>query len=135
MGLLLFDLQNLKDLDGGKAMRAFRRLVEEFVADCTDRPLEDRPRKVVMELQLTPVAAEDPEFEDTLRTKGLTATFNLNAVIPDRRTRPYSLGLDPKGRPYFSSESPENFEQTTFDDLNPDTGKVDRGEVRDVKPV
>lgn len=135
MSLVFLDLATLKDLDNGKPAIAFRRAVEDCVKDCSDRPTEQRARKVTLELVLTPVAAEDAEFEGTFRACGVTGEFRIKSSIPNRQTRPYSFGLDRQGRLFFSQESPTNVNQTTFDDVDPATGLVDRGEIRDVKDV
>ena len=126
MGLLYLDLNTLKDLDGGKPAIAFRRAVEDCVKDCSDRPTEKRPRKVTFELVMTPVPADDPEFEGTFRSDGVTGEFKIKSNIPNRQTRPYSFGLDRQGKLFFSTESPTNVNQTTFDDVDPATGKVER---------
>jgi hypothetical protein len=135
MGLLLLDLATLKDLDGGKPAIAFRRAVEDCVKDCADRPTERRSRKVTLELVLTPVPAEDPEFEGSFHADGATGEFKIKSAIPNRQTRPYSFGMDRNGRLFFSTESPANVKQTTFADVDPETGLVDRGTFEEVQPV
>jgi hypothetical protein len=131
MALFFLDLATLKDLDNGKAAIAFRRAVEDCTKDCQDRPTEERARKITLELSLTPVAAEDAEFEGTFRACGVTGEFKIKSAIPNRQTRPYSFGLDAQGRLFFSQESPTNVNQTTFEDVNPATGNVDRGSPRE----
>jgi hypothetical protein len=135
MSLLFLDLATLKDLDNGKPAIAFRRAVEDCVRDCSDRPTDKRSRKIVMEFILSPVPAEDPEFEGTFHADGVVGEFKIHTKIPHRQTRSYSFGLDRQHRLFFSSESPTNVKQTTFEDLNPETGKADRGEIQDVKDV
>jgi len=141
MGLMFLDLATLKDLDGGKPAIAFRRAVEDATKDCQDRPTETRPRKIVLELELEPVANEDPEFEGTFRAVGVTGHFKIKSTIPNRQTRPYSFGLDKQGRLFFSQESPQNVNQATFEDVDPATGRINRGEIqepgeaRDVRAV
>jgi len=130
-GLFYLNLATLTELDGGKASIAFRRSLEDAAKDCIDRPMEKRVRKVVFELELTPMASEDPEFEGTMRTKGITGEFKIKTSIPNRKTQPYSFGLDRQGRLYFSQTSPTNVDQTTIDDIDPVTGKVSRGPVQE----
>lgn len=131
--LIFFSLEALQHLDGGKAAIAFRRAVEDCVRDCQDRPLDDKARKVTLELAITPVAEEDPEFENSYRASSVEGQFKIATTLPKRQTKPYSFGIDPKGRMFFSQNSPSNVNQTTFDDVDPQTGKVLRGEIRDVK--
>ena len=135
MGLSFFDLGTLQTLDNGKPAIAFRRAVEDASNDMIDRPKEDRPRKVILELSLTPIAQEDPNVNGKFIACGSTAEITIKSNIPNRRTRPYNFGLDRNGRLFFSEESPTNVNQTTFEDLNPDTGLVDRGEIKDVQEV
>jgi hypothetical protein len=130
MSLVFFELSSLKELDGGKAAIAFRRAVEDGVKDCQDRPTDDRPRKVFLELQLVPIAEEDPQFENTYRAGLITGQFRIKTTLPHRQTKPYSFGLDGQGRLYFSSESPLNVRQSTIDDIDPATGKACLSAIR-----
>jgi len=133
--LFFLELSTLEKLDNGKAAIAFRRAVEDCVRDCADRPTEKRARKVTFELIMTPVPVEDAQFEGTFRADGVTGEFKIKSAIPNRQTRPYSFGLDRNGRLYFSETSPTNVNQSTFDDVDPETGLVDRGHVQDVHDV
>lgn len=131
--LVFFSLEALQHLDGGKAAVAFRRAVEDCVRDCQDRPLDDKARKVTLELSITPVAGEDPEFENSFRAEGVEGQFKIATTLPKRQTKPYSFGIDAKGRMYFSRNSPDNVNQTTIDDIDPATGKATRGEVQEAQ--
>ena len=135
MALIYMDLATLKDLDNGKAAIAFRRAVEDAVRDCQSRPLEERPRKIALELCLTPVAGEDPEFENTMRCEGVTGEFKIKTTVPNQQTKPYSFGLDRQGRLFFSENSPTNVNQATIDDVDPESGRVVRGQIKDVKDI
>jgi len=130
--LVFFSLDALKHLDGGKAAVAFRRAVEDCVRDCQDRPLEEAARTVTFKVAIKPVAEEDPEFENSYRATGAECEFTITTGLPKRKTKPYSFGIDPQGRMFFSLNSPANVAQTTFDDLDPDTGKAVKSEVREV---
>lgn len=131
--LIFFSLEALQHLDGGKAAIAFRRAVEDCVRDCQDRPLDDKARKVTLELSITPVAGEDPEFENSYRAESVEGQFKISTALPKRQTKPYSFGIDAKGRMFFSKNSPENVAQTTFDDVAPESGKVVRSDIAEVK--
>jgi len=133
--LIFFSLESLVHLDGGKAAIAFRRAVEDCVRDCQDRPLDEKPRKITLELALEPIADEDPEFENSYRAAGVDAVFKIKTTLPQRQTKPYSFGIDSQGRMFFSKASPDNVNQTTFEDVDTQTGKVVRSEITDVKPV
>ena len=51
--------------------------------------------------------------------------FKVTTSVPDRQTKTYSFGLNRQGRLFFSEASPDNVEQTTFDDRNAN-GRVER---------
>lgn len=57
-------LDTLKELDGGKAWHAFQRHVRRAAMDCMDRPGDAKPRKVVLELELTPVTEDDGDCNE-----------------------------------------------------------------------
>jgi hypothetical protein len=125
--LVFFSLEALQHLDGGKAAIAFRRAVDDCVRDCQDRPLDDKARKVTLELSITPVAEEDPEFDNSYRASSVEGQFKIATTLPKRQTKPYSFGIDAKGRMFFSRTSPDNVQQSTFEDLD-DSGHANRGE-------
>ena len=131
--LVFFSLEALKQLDGGKANVAFRRAIEDCIKDMQDRPLDETGRTVTMKLTLKPVAEEDPEFENTYRAGGAECDIQFTTSLPKRKTKTYSFGLDNNSRMFFSVASPENVNQTTFDDIDPATGKAARSEVKEVK--
>jgi hypothetical protein len=92
----------------------------DAVRDCIDRPGDKRPRKVTMEFVIVPVVEENGSCE------GVTGEFKVKTTIPHRQTKPYSFGLNRQGKLFFSEESPSNVDQTTFADIDPDTGRVRR---------
>lgn len=124
MSLLKFDLDTLKELDGGRVPEAFRQAVQRVINDCTDRPGLADPRKVVMELAIIPVKGEGGLLE------GVAATFQISDAIPKRKTKAYSFGIrqgtDGKQKMIFSTEDPHNVSQLTFGDVDPETGRAVR---------
>lgn len=121
MGLMQLSLSSLKDLDFGRPAVAFEQGLADAVRDCVDRPGDKRPRKVAMEFVISPIVEEEGQCDQ------VTGEFKIKTLLPHRQTKPYSFGLNKQGRLFFSEDSPQNVNQTTFADLDPETGLVDRG--------
>ena len=120
MSLIALKLETLKDLDFGRPAVAYEQSIADAVRDCIDRPGDKRPRKVTMEFVITPQGGDDGDCD------AVEGEFKIRTVLPHRQTRPYSFGLNKRGSLFFSENCPENVNQTTFDDINPTTGSVER---------
>lgn len=110
MALQAFTLENLENLDLGKASVAFNQQIRRIAADCLDRPGDGNARKVQLEVVAKPVTNDDGSCE---RVK---LQIQVTSKIPSYRTRVYDLGLRKNGVLVFSEDSPENFDQTTMFD-------------------
>jgi hypothetical protein len=110
MGMQTFTLENLENLDLGKASTAFNLQIKRIAADCLDRPGDANARKVTLEVAAKPVVNDDGSCE---RVK---LQIQVSSKIPSYRTRVYDLALRKNGVLVFSEESPENFDQKTFFD-------------------
>jgi hypothetical protein len=120
MTLKFFDLSELDVLDGGRVSVAFAQALARAVADCEDRPGEDKARKILLQMEIVPVKDEEG------RCDGVTAAFQVKDNIPTRKSKVYSFGLKAGGRLYYSDENPGNVDQYTFDDVDPESGRVAR---------
>jgi hypothetical protein len=113
MALKLLTLENLTDLDFGKARNAFDKELRRCVEDCLDRPNDEAARTVTLQLTLKPVSSG----QECEACKG---EFEIKSKVPVRRTRSYHFGVKTtgqlKGNLYFSEDSPDNFDQATFFD-------------------
>lgn len=125
MSLVNLKLETLKDLDFGRPAVAFELATQDAVRDCNDRPGDKRPRKVTMEFVIIHCIGDEGQCD------GVTGEFKIKTTIPHRQTKPYSFGINRKGQLFFSEESPNNVDQSTFDDVDPVSGRV----VRDVREV
>lgn len=121
MPLVELNLQSLNDLDDGRVATGFVHELKRVVLDCMDRPGDKAVRQVSLVFNLTPVI--DPETGDC---EGAHGEFRIQSKTPERKSKTYSFGLNKKGHLSYSSESPENVDQTTFDDIDPDTGRINR---------
>lgn len=108
MAIQQFTLDNLKDLDGGKAAAAFETHVRRAAMDCMDRPGDGKARKVILEVTLSPVM--DPAGDCT----EVEAQIHAKSTVPPHRTKPYSFGLRRNGVLVFNPDSVENVDQATL---------------------
>jgi len=129
MALVALSLDTLRRLDDGRAVVAFDKELSMAVMDCMDRPGDASPRKVTLEMTIIPRVADDGSLDE------VKADFQIKGKVPIRRTRRYSFdvrrqrdGADTKARLMFSESSPTDIKQTTLDDLNHETGRVERPE-------
>lgn len=115
-------LAELVNLDAGRVHVAFDQAVARVVRDCQDRPGDKAPRKVLLQLAVVPVVGEDGGCEECL------AEFQVKDTVPTRKSKTYSLATNRKGDLIYSEGSPSNVHQTTFDDIDQVTGRVNRGD-------
>lgn len=120
MPLVELSLKSLEELDDGRVATAFIHELKRVVLDCMDRPGDATARKVNLEFTLKPIIADDGQCESA------EGDFKIKSKVPDRKTKTYSFNVNKKGHLIYSSNSPENVDQTTFDDVDPQTGKVSR---------
>lgn len=121
MSFMEVNLQNLSELDDGRVAVAFMQELKRATADCIDRPGDKKPRIVTLEVRLEPVVdVESGQCE------GANGEFQIKSRVPTRKSKTYSFGIKKTGQLYFSSESPDNVDQTTFDDVDQETGRVNR---------
>lgn len=122
--LVQLSLKSLNDLDNGRVSLAFMQELKRCVDDCMDRPGDKSARTITLELKLEPVIGEGGECE------GADGEFSIKSKVPQRRSKTYSFRTNKSGHLAYSSESPENVNQTTIHDIDPDTGRVNRQPAR-----
>lgn len=126
MPFVQLTLSSLKDLDDGRVSKAFDHEIKRAVQDCIDRPGDKKARTVMIELELTPVVSTEGGI---LETEGCKGEFTIRSKVPSRKSKTYEFKANKQGHLSYSSNSPEAADQTTFDDVNPKTGKVERGDA------
>jgi hypothetical protein len=104
-------LENLKDLDGGRALEAFHDQLKRAVLDCLDRPGDKRARKIVLQFTALPVPVINGNTIDCDSVKG---TFQCRCKLPDHETRTYDFGVQQSGDLIFNPDSPEDHRQMTM---------------------
>lgn len=103
-------LETLKDLDSAKTNAIFNAHLKRCVADCHDRPADEKPRKVVMEVTLTPVLDKV-----TMDCEEVQVQIHVTDSIPKHRTKVYSMGINRAGALLFNPDSPNNVNQGTLE--------------------
>lgn len=123
MPFVELNLASLQDLDDGRVAVAFQHEMKRAVQDCIDRPADKKPRTVTLELAIKPIVSPDSSI---VEMEGADGEFTIKSKVPTRKSKTYNFRSNKHGQLAFSSESPENADQTTFADLDPKTGKVKR---------
>lgn len=123
MPFIELDLRSLENLDDGRVSVAFAHELKRAVQDCMDRPGDKKPRKVTLEFSLTPVCSAEG---GVVEMEGADGDFTIKSKVPERKSKTYSFRANKRGQLAFASESPDSVDQTTFDDIDPNTGKVKR---------
>jgi len=111
MARRMLSLAELKNLDLGKVEAAFRVELGKIVADLCDRPEDPTKRTLSLKLSLWP--------EDVVAgaTETVSVVFTLESRIPKRTTRVHNMRVSGDKCLVFNSESPDNPDQRTLDEL------------------
>jgi len=112
MALKELNLENLKDLDLGRANMMFMAALAQAVRDCINRPADERARKVTLELTLKPVCET---IGQTLSCEGARGVFICRSKIPHWETPEVDFGIKESGQLYFAEGSPRDHRQSTLD--------------------
>lgn len=97
---------------GVGASEAFAKALLHAVRDCIDRPADERPRKIVMQVDVTPVKEV---HQNVISCEGARAVFKVRARVPDYETDTCDFGVKKDGRLFFNPLSPRNHKQDTFE--------------------
>lgn len=111
MALQKLSLKSLGLLDDGKPSMQFDKLLQTAAADCFDRYTDDRPRRVTLQIDVTPIPAEGG-------CSNVDADIQIICKLPTYRTNTLSLGVRQSrdgGMFVFSEASPENVDQSTLE--------------------
>lgn len=109
MPIQFLTLETLGDLDGGAARLAINKAIAIAMNDVDDRGSDEKPRKVMIELKFTKLKNNTVDTGVTVGTNlPKMTTWTTNGHI--RAARDGEIGFA------FSSESPENPDQRTFND-------------------
>lgn len=96
-----YSLSSLEHLDMGKLNEAFALELKRAVADCRDRPGENSPRRVTMEVLIRP----DPDVSNVCDDVTVETKFKLS--LPAQRTRAYRMAVQHNNSLKFHSDFPD----------------------------
>lgn len=77
----LFTIDTLGDLDDGTLRPVVDQALKEALTDCDNRPALDKPRRIVLTVELKPVLSEMGGM------KGVDAEATVKLSLPGRKTR------------------------------------------------
>lgn len=115
-GLRQLTLAQVAEIDDGRIAAAFAQALKRVAQDCDDRPGDDRPRKIVLEMAFMPVLSEDG-ICDSVKSQ-----CQIKDTIPTRKSRVYDFGLRKGGLFSYQPMALDNHRQATM--FNEDEGEA-----------
>ena len=103
MAKTMYELKSLHKIE--KLEEAFRAELAAAVADCRARPAINKPRKVVIELQIKP---DKSDFDDVI------IDHRVRGKVPELLIDPYKMQATQRGL-QFQPDSPMNPDQNSLD--------------------
>ena len=119
---LPFTLTTLKELDFGKIPAVFDAAISRCVADCEDRPLDDKNRVVTLKVIMAP---KIDAGGSGVSIDGVMLGVEITDSIPKRRTQVYEMKPTKIGANHglmFHPEAPEDPDANLLYDK--ETGEV-----------
>lgn len=100
-------LATLPELDGGIVNAAVNAALKRCEDDCRDRPGEERPRKVTLTIELTPVHNARGDLDS------INVGCDVDDKIPKRQTKLFNMRATPDGT-LWDELSPDDANQETI---------------------
>lgn len=113
-GLKQFSIEELAKVDDGRIAEAFNQALRRVAMDVDDRPGDDRPRKLNLEIAIVPVCDESG-LCDSVKLQ-----MQIKESLPTRKSRVYDMGLRKGGLMVYQPMSPENHHQQPLIDEDDD---------------
>lgn len=113
INLVELDLASLQQLQGGQVFNQVSKLIASAVADCENRPAEERERVIVLKLSIRPESSVQEIDENTTRRviDSLKLKLDMDLKCPTRRTIEFDCGLGEDHKLLFNPHSPHNHRQ------------------------
>jgi len=121
INLVELNLSTIQQLQEGAVFQQVQKLIAAAVADCENRPNEERARKVSIQLEILPVSRlEEIDDAHTRRVlDGVKLRLQMDVKCPTRKTIEFDCGVGENHALMFNPESPHNHRQAglplTFD--------------------
>ncbi len=116
MAIEKVSLKAICEMDGGRIALAVDQALARIARDIEDRPGDDRPRSVNLQISVKPNLDQDGMCDTT------AALIQIKETIPTRKIPEYSFGLCKGGMLVHRSDNPNDvnqpglFGQTASDD-------------------
>lgn len=108
MPLEVFNTEALARLDGGRLRVGLDQALKRATADCEDRPGLKKPRRITLEIEITPVM----EGGGTLDS--VVLDFSIKERVPARSSKAYSMRAGHDGALLYNELAPEDVDQGTI---------------------
>lgn len=113
INLVELNLATIQQLQEGAIFHQVQRLIAGAVADCENRPAEERARKVSIQLEILPVSRLE-EIDDTHTRRvldGVKLRLQMDVKCPTRKTIEFDCGVGENHALLFNPDSPHNHRQ------------------------
>jgi len=109
-----FKVQDIAELDDGRAAAHIDKALKTAISDCSNRPGVARKRKVNVTFEVEPMTDEDGLCHE------VTIEVVTGADLPKSHSKPLSMGVRPQGQLVFNPASGDNVRQRTLDEAGVD---------------
>lgn len=99
MAMKTLTYKTLGELDGGVIAIAVDSELKRVIADCRDREGESKPRKITLELLISPLTDQCGHADD------VETQFTIKSSVPSRRTKAYRMGMRRDDTVFFQEDS------------------------------
>lgn len=106
----------MEQLDDGRVGIAFQEQLRRVIADCENRPADNKERVVRLEFKCYPVPDSKMQVCDEVKGK-----FNVTSSVPKMRSREYSFGVRKSAKGpmlIFNDMSDDDIRQGTLDEMD-----------------
>ncbi len=99
MAMKTLSYKTLGELDGGIIAIAMDAELERVIADCRDREGETKPRRITLELLISPLTDQCGHADD------VETQFTIKSATPPRRTKAYRMGMRRDNSVFYQEDS------------------------------
>lgn len=104
-GMEELTLSSIAEMDGGRIGEAMRQALKRIAQDMDDRPGDNRPRKIQLEIAAEPTVGEDGMID------GAKLQMQVKETLPTRKTKVYDMGVRKGGMLVFQPLALDNHMQ------------------------
>lgn len=125
----LLSISTLQDIDGGKPATAINHALRQIANDVIDRPNDKAKRKVLVQIEMSPMLDSDLGTLDTI-----AVGVKVKTTVPVRQSLMYPMLPLKDGRLSFEPRSPFDPRQGALFSEDPANETIDP-ETGEVKPA